>query len=46
MDEINRAGKEVLKFVQRENFEEEKSCLEQKGGGSGNNSSKRSKEKE
>ena len=46
MDEINRAGKEVLKFVQRQSFEDEMSCLEQKGGGSGNNSSKCSKEKE
>ena len=46
VDEINRAEKEVLKFVQRQSFEEEMSRLEQKGGGSGDNSSKRSKEKE
>ncbi|XP_068726425.1 uncharacterized protein [Montipora capricornis] len=46
VDEINRAEKEVLKFVQRQSFEEEMSRLEQKGGGSGHNSSKRSKEKE
>ena len=46
VDEIDRAEKEVLKFVQRQSFEEEMSRLEQKGGGSGDNSSKRSKEKE
>ena len=45
VDEINRAEKEVLKFVQRQSFEEEMSRLEQKGGGSGDNSTKRSKEK-
>ena len=41
VDVINRAEKEVLKFVQRQ-----MSRLEQKGGGSGDNSLKRSKEKE
>ena len=46
VDEINRAEKEVLKFVQRQSFEEEMSRLEQKGGGRGDDSSKRSKEKE
>ena len=46
VDEINRAEKEVLKFVQRQSFKEEMSRLEQKRGGSGDNSSKRSKEKE
>lgn len=46
VDEINRAEKEVLKFVQRQSFEEEMSRLEQKGEGSGDNGSKRSKEKE
>ena len=46
VDEIDRAEKEVLKFVQRQSFQEEMSRLEQKGGGSGDNSSKRSKEKE
>jgi len=43
VDEINRAEKEVLKFVQRQSFEEEMSRLEQKGAG---NSSKRCKEQE
>ena len=46
VDEIDRAEKAVLKFIQRQSFEEEMSHLEQKGGGSGDNSSKRSKEKE
>ena len=46
MDEINRIEKEVLKFVKRQSFEEEMSRLEQKGGDSGDNSSKCSKEKE
>jgi len=46
VDEINRAEKEVLKFVQRQSFEEEMSRLEQKGGGIGDNSSKRCKEQE
>ena len=46
MDEIDREKKEVPKFVQRQSFEEEMSRLQQKGGGSGDNSSKRSKEKE
>ena len=45
VNEINRAEKEVLKFDQGQIFEE-MSCLKQKGGGSGDNSSKRSKEKE
>ena len=40
MDEINGAEKEC------QSFKEEMSHLEQKGGGSGDNSSKRSKEKE
>jgi len=43
VDEINRAEKEVLKFVQRQSFEEEMSRLEQKGAG---NSSKCCKEQE
>ena len=46
VDEINRAEKEVLKFVERQSFEEGMSRLEQKGGDSGDNSSKCSKEKE
>ena len=46
VDEIDRAEKEVLKFVQRQSFEEEMSHLEQKGGGSGDHSSKHSKEKQ
>ena len=46
VDEINRAEKEVLKFVQRQSFEEEMSRLEEKGEGSGDNSSKSNKEKE
>ena len=45
VDEIDRAEKEVLKFVQRQSFEEEMSRPEQKGGGSGDNSLKRSNEK-
>ena len=45
VDEINRVEK-VLKFVQHHSFEEEMSRLSQKGGGSGDNSSKRGKEKE
>ena len=45
VDEINRIEKEVLKFVKRQSFEEEMSRLEQKGGDSGDNSSK-CKEKE
>ena len=46
MDEINRAEKEVLKFIQCQSFKAEMSRLEQKGGGSGDHSSKHSKEKE
>ena len=46
VDVINRVEKEVLKFVQRQSFKDEMSRLEQKGGGSGDNSSKCSKERE
>ena len=46
VNEINRAEKEVLKFVQRQRFGEETSCLEEEGEGRGDNSSKSNKEKE
>ena len=46
VDEINRAEKEVLKFVQRQSFGEKMSCLEEEGEGRGDDSSKSNKEKE
>lgn len=46
MDKVNRAEKEVLKFSRRQSFEKEVSYLGQKREGSGDNSSKRSKQKE
>ncbi len=45
VDEIDRAEKEVLKFVQRQSFQEEISCLNEKRKGNESDDSKNNKQK-